>query len=92
MPHIEDIMFKFASMVNKNSFVKETQLWFRSHPVGNFNSKRFKKFKDVKIEYPPNSFTAKSYNEIGNFKKDLVFFGNLIYHSDLIISFYRPHS
>ena len=88
VPHIEDIMFKFASMVNKNSFVKETQLWFRSHPVGNFNSKRFKKFKDVKIEYPPNSFTAKSYNEIGNFKKDLVFFGNLIYHSDLIISFY----
>ena len=69
-------MFKFASMANKNSFVKETQLWFRSHPVGNFNSKRFKKFKDVKIEYPPNSLQQNLTMKLV-ILKDLVFGNNL---------------
>jgi hypothetical protein len=75
-------------MSHKNEFSKKTQLWFRSHPVGNFNFSKFKKFNNIKMEKPPNTFSAKSYNKIGDFKKDLFLFGNLINYSDIIVSFY----
>ena len=88
VPHIEDIIYKISSMSHKNEFNKKTQLWFRSHPAGNFNFNKFKKFNSIKMEKPPNSFSANSFNEIGDFKKDLFLFGNLINYSDIIVSFY----
>ena len=88
VPHLEKIFIKINDIVDNKELIKDTQLWIRPHPTSKLDYEKIFKNKLSMCMKPPKSFVSLNSSIIGNYKEENMFFINLIYHSDIVISFF----
>jgi len=88
IPHIKDIIKKIYLIILNQKLNHKAQIILRQHPTTKKNYNDLNKKKFFNIKKPPKSFIALDFKDIGNYKSDINFFINLIYHSDVIINFF----